>query len=122
MVDWGKPRIAAIGGKASSAMSASLGQTPEKQESSSCSRLFTKAHRPRATSYIAFGTNNVFSFSRAFYQDPKNLALPVPLVKQVKTYPLNGKTGALTNDRRTLVDRIWRPLISQVPLIAQDSR
>jgi hypothetical protein len=31
-------------------------------------------------------------------------------------------TSALTNDGRTLVDRIWRPLASQVPLITQDSR
>jgi hypothetical protein len=40
------------------------------------------------------GTNNVFIFLRAFYQDPKNLAPPVALIEQSKIYPLNGKATA----------------------------
>jgi hypothetical protein len=40
------------------------------------------------------GTNNVFIFLRAFYQDPSNLALPVDLMQQAKIYPLNAKATA----------------------------
>ena len=40
------------------------------------------------------GTNNVFIFLRAFYQDPTNLDPPVNLIQQSKIYPLNNKTGA----------------------------
>jgi hypothetical protein len=40
------------------------------------------------------GTNNVFIFLRAFYQDPKNLDPPVNLIQQSKIYPLNNKAGA----------------------------
>lgn len=40
------------------------------------------------------GTNNVFIFLRAFYQDPKNLAPPVTLIEQAKIYPLNGRANA----------------------------
>jgi hypothetical protein len=40
------------------------------------------------------GTNNVFIFLRAFYQDPKNLAPPVSLIEQSKIYPLNGEGNA----------------------------
>ena len=41
------------------------------------------------------GTNNVFIFLRAFYQDPKNLTPAVSLMEQAKVYPLNGKDSAL---------------------------
>ena len=37
------------------------------------------------------GTNNVFVFLRAFYQDPKNLAPAVAVMEGTKIYPLNGK-------------------------------
>lgn len=40
------------------------------------------------------GTNNVFIFLRAFYQDPKNLDPPVNLIQQAKIYPLNDKSAA----------------------------
>lgn len=40
------------------------------------------------------GTNNVFIFLRAFYQDPKNLDPPVNLIQQAKIYPLNDKAAA----------------------------
>lgn len=40
------------------------------------------------------GTNNVFVFLRAFYQDPKNLDPPLNLIQQSKIYPLNNKAGA----------------------------
>jgi hypothetical protein len=40
------------------------------------------------------GTNNVFIFLRAFYQDPANLAPPVDLIQQAKIYPLNVKSNA----------------------------
>lgn len=45
------------------------------------------------TGYYVYrsGTNNVFIFLRAFYQDPKNLTPPVTLIEQAKIYPLNGK-------------------------------
>ena len=39
------------------------------------------------------GTNNVFVFLRAFYQDPGNLEPPVKLMEQAKIYPL-GKKGS----------------------------
>jgi hypothetical protein len=42
------------------------------------------------------GTNNVFVFLRAFYNDPKDLAPPVSLMQQAKIYPLNGTGGAKT--------------------------
>jgi hypothetical protein len=40
------------------------------------------------------GTNNVFIFLRAFYNDPKNLEPPVKLIEQSKIYPLNGQATA----------------------------
>jgi hypothetical protein len=40
------------------------------------------------------GTNNVFVFLRAFYQDPKNLTPAVALIEQSKIYPLNGEATA----------------------------
>lgn len=40
------------------------------------------------------GTNNVFVFLRAFYQDPKNLTPAVKLMEQTKIYPLNGQATA----------------------------
>ena len=40
------------------------------------------------------GTNNVFVFLRAFYQDPKDLAPPVKLMEQAKFYPLGKKDSA----------------------------
>ena len=40
------------------------------------------------------GTNNVFVFLRAFYQDPKDLSPPVKLMEQVKFYPLGKKESA----------------------------
>ena len=40
------------------------------------------------------GTNNVFIFLRAFYQDPKDLTPAAELVEQSKIYPLNGKANA----------------------------
>ena len=40
------------------------------------------------------GTNNVFIFLRAFYQDPKNLAPPVELIEKSRIYPLGEKEGA----------------------------
>ena len=42
------------------------------------------------------GTNNVFVFLRAFYQDPKNLDPPVQLIEQSKIYPLNNKANVKT--------------------------
>ena len=40
------------------------------------------------------GTNNVFVFLRAFYQDPNNLAPPVKLIEQTEIYPLGKKESA----------------------------
>jgi hypothetical protein len=40
------------------------------------------------------GTNNVFVFLRAFYQDPKNLKPPVDLIEKTKIYPLGGEASA----------------------------
>ena len=40
------------------------------------------------------GTNNVFIFLRAFYQDPSNLGPTVALLEQTKIYPLGGKESA----------------------------
>jgi len=40
------------------------------------------------------GTNNVFIFLRAFYQDPKDLAPPVKLIEGSKIYPLGKKDSA----------------------------
>ena len=40
------------------------------------------------------GTNNVFIFLRAFYQDPEDLAPPVALMEQAKIYPLGKKESA----------------------------
>ncbi len=40
------------------------------------------------------GTNNVFVFLRAFYQDPTNLKPTVELVEQTKIYPLSGELSA----------------------------
>jgi hypothetical protein len=39
------------------------------------------------------GTNNVFVFLRAFYQDPTNLDPPVNLMQQTKIYPLNNQAA-----------------------------
>lgn len=51
---------------------------------------------PVPSSYYVYrsGTNNVFFFLRAFYQDPKNLDPPVNLIQQAKIYPLNNKADA----------------------------
>jgi len=40
------------------------------------------------------GTNNVFVFLRAFYQDPNDLAPPVKLMEQAKLYPLGKQASA----------------------------
>ena len=40
------------------------------------------------------GTNNLFVFLRAFYQDPKNLKPPVDLIEKARIYPLGGEAGA----------------------------
>ena len=40
------------------------------------------------------GTNNVFVFLRAFYQDPDDLAPPVKLMEQAKFYPLGKRDSA----------------------------
>ena len=40
------------------------------------------------------GTNNVFIFLRAFYQDPEDLAPPVALMEQAMFYPLGKKDSA----------------------------
>jgi len=40
------------------------------------------------------GTNNVFIFLRAFYQDPKDLRPAVEFLEQAKVDPLNGKATA----------------------------
>ena len=40
------------------------------------------------------GTNNVFIFLRAFYQDPEDLAPPVALMEQATIYPLGKKESA----------------------------
>ncbi len=41
------------------------------------------------------GTNNVFVFLRAFYEDPKNLTPAVTHLEQTKIYPLNGEATAM---------------------------
>jgi len=43
------------------------------------------------TGYYVYrsGTNNLFIFLRAFYQDPKDLSPAVTLMEQAKIYPLN---------------------------------
>jgi hypothetical protein len=53
-----------------------------------------KGEVPKGYYVYRSGTNNVFVFLRAFYQDPKNLAPAVELVEQSKIYPLNGKATA----------------------------
>jgi hypothetical protein len=40
------------------------------------------------------GTNNVFVFLRAFYQDPANLAPPVALIEKARIYPLGHEADA----------------------------
>jgi hypothetical protein len=40
------------------------------------------------------GTNNVFIFLRAFYEDPRNVTPAVALIEQSRIYPLNGKDSA----------------------------
>jgi hypothetical protein len=40
------------------------------------------------------GTNNVFVFLRAFYQDPKDLKPPVELIEKAKIYPLGHEADA----------------------------
>jgi hypothetical protein len=40
------------------------------------------------------GTNNVFVFLRAFYQDPKDLKPPVELIEKAKIYPLGAEASA----------------------------
>lgn len=40
------------------------------------------------------GTNNVFIFLRAFYQDPSNLEPAVSLIERSRIYPLNSKGNA----------------------------
>jgi hypothetical protein len=49
---------------------------------------------PAGTYAYRSGTNNVFVFLRAFYQDPKNLKPPVELIEKAKIYPLGGEAGA----------------------------
>jgi hypothetical protein len=46
--------------------------------------------------YFAYrsGTNNVFVFLRAFYQDPANLEPPVALIEKSKIYPFGGEANA----------------------------
>jgi hypothetical protein len=53
-----------------------------------------KGSVPKGYYVYRSGTNNVFVFLRAFYQDPSNLAPPVALIEQSKIYPLNGKATA----------------------------
>jgi hypothetical protein len=53
-----------------------------------------KGEVPKGYYVYRSGTNNVFVFLRAFYQDPKNLTPAVELVEQAKIYPLNGKATA----------------------------
>jgi hypothetical protein len=40
------------------------------------------------------GTNNVFVFLRAFYQDPKNLKPPVDLIEKARIYPFGDDASA----------------------------
>ena len=40
------------------------------------------------------GTNNVFIFLRAFYQDPKNLKPPVDLIEKARIYPFGDEASA----------------------------
>jgi hypothetical protein len=40
------------------------------------------------------GTNNVFVFLRAFYQDPKDLKPPVELIEKARIYPLGHEASA----------------------------
>ena len=51
---------------------------------------------PVPSGYFVYrsGTNNVFIFLRAFYQDPADLSPPVNLIQQAKIYPLNAKAAA----------------------------
>jgi hypothetical protein len=41
------------------------------------------------------GTNNVFVFLRAFYEDPKNLTPAVAHLERTRFYPLNGEATAM---------------------------
>lgn len=48
-----------------------------------------KGNIPKGYFVYRSGTNNVFIFLRAFYQDPKDLSPAVKLMEQAKVYPLN---------------------------------
>ena len=48
-----------------------------------------KGNIPKGYYVYRSGTNNLFIFLRAFYQDPNNLAPAVSLMEQAKIYPLN---------------------------------
>ena len=50
-----------------------------------------KGEVPRGYFVYRSGTNNLFIFLRAFYQDPANLTPAVELMQQAKVYPLNSK-------------------------------
>jgi hypothetical protein len=50
---------------------------------------------PRDGYYVyRSGTNNVFIFLRAFYQDPKNLKPPVDLIEKARIYPFVDEASA----------------------------
>ena len=65
------------------------GRTPARAASSWCCRRATTARCRRATYVYRSGTNNLFIFLRAFYQDPDDLSPAVELMEQAKIYPLN---------------------------------
>jgi hypothetical protein len=80
------------------------------------------------------GTNNVFIFLRAFYQDPKNLEPPVTLIQQSKIYPLNGQATAkpltfpdasgvpvnmLPTSDASAFDQLKQPVDSEGPNLAE---
>ena len=52
--------------------------------------------KPAPSGYFVYrsGTNNVFVFLRAFYQDPSDLSPPVKLMESAKIYPLVGAATA----------------------------
>jgi hypothetical protein len=76
-----------------------------------------KGEVPKGYFVYRSGTNNVFIFLRAFYQDPKNLTPAVALGEQSKIYPLSrkGAPKAMTphpSEKGGSPDRpvgFWRP-------------
>jgi len=52
-----------------------------------------KGNVPKGYYVYRSGTNNLFIFLRAFYQDPNNLTPAVSLMEQAKIYPLNLPAG-----------------------------